>query len=968
MIDSTALIARLGDAGAARFWADHDQRARRSIAKYGGTEIDRSDGFFLLFDHPASALRFASDYHRVTSDLGAAVRVGIHHAIVTLRHNPPDDVARGAKPLEVEGLAKPLTARIMALAGGGRTLLSAEAAAVLDPTALDGQVIRSHGHYRLKGIVDPVEVVEAAAPGRVGTPPGDGEKAYRVVAVGGLWRPVREVRHNLAPERDDFVGRQVELRALAELLEGGARLVTVLGAAGTGKTRLARRYAAAWLGEWPGGAYFCDLSEARSLEGIHFVVALALGVPLGKGDAGMQLGHAISARGRCLVILDNFEQVELHAPNAVGRWLDLATEACFVVTSRVRLRLPGESIAALDTLPLADEAITLFELRARTQRPDFAVDERNRDAVAQIVRLLDGLPLAIELAAARVSVLSVEQIVERMKDRFTLLAGARGVAARQATLKAAIDWSWDLLAPSERAALAQCVVFDGGFTLKAAEAVIVLDTQANAPSVLDAIHSLVDKSLLRALQPASSDRLDIGEPFFAMYLSIREYAAAKLRSLGDEAGDNAELRHARYFAGFGSDDQLDALLRHGGVARRQRLALDLDNLVGGCRRAVRRRQDELAAGCFLAAWAVLEVQGPFNLASILGRQVAALDTLPPRVGARVQAALASALRDEGKTEASDAELARSLALAQEAGDTRGEALAWRLLAVARHRDGRTEEALRCFETALALHETVGDQAQLGAVRANLANLQMELGSMAQARASYEAAIALQRAVGNRAGEAVSIGNLGTLLHELGELAPARSAYEQALVIHRNAGSVLQEAITLGNLGILESQHGDHRAAAECYRAALAIYRETGSRRGEGVALSQIGDLHRALGEPEAAFAAYEDSLRICREVGNRRFEGGVLAGMGELQVDRGLRDEGLRALEEGEDLLREVGDPLDLAKVVCAKGRVAFAGGDIATARAALTDAGTIGDRLGAAPGSDLGRQIDGLRSLLDGA
>lgn len=732
LVDSTALLERLGDARAARLWTRHDRRARRLLMQHDGLEIDRSDGFFLLFNHAEDAVHFACEYHRLVGELGCAARVGIHFGSVALRRNLPDEVARGAKPLRVEGLAKPMAARIMALADGGRTLLSADAAAALDAAALDGQVLDGHGHYRFKGIDEPVGVAELAAPLAACTPPADGENAHRVVRVGELWRPVREVRHNLVPERDAFVGRQAELRRLAEQLEAGTRLLTVLGPGGTGKTRLVRRYAMAWLGEWPGGVYFCDLSEARDLEGIHFAVALALGVPLSKGDVGLQLGHAIAGRGRCLVILDNFEQVQPHAPASVGHWLDHVVQARFIVTSRERLHLAGEVVAALDPLALADDAIALFAARARAQQQDFVIVAGNRGAVAEIVRQLDGLPLAIELAAARVRVMSPAQMVLRMKDRFTLLAGARGVAARQSTLRAAIDWSWDLLAPWEQAALAQCSVFDGGFTLEAAEALVALRAWPEAPLVLDAIQSLVDKSPLRAWLPKTAGRLHISEPYFGMNLSIHEYASQKLRAFGDQAATDAEQRHGSHFARFGSDQALDGLVRHGAIAKRQVLALELDDLVNACRRAIQRGQSELSAACFLAAWPVFESQGPFNPAATMGQQVAELEGLAPHRRALVQIAVGHALRAQGKIDASNAMLAQALAVAGQSSDRRAEAHALRHLATAQHRDGRTDEANRTFDAAVALHEALKDRPQLGALRANIANLQMEQGRMVEA--------------------------------------------------------------------------------------------------------------------------------------------------------------------------------------------------------------------------------------------
>ena len=253
--------------------------------------------------------------------------------------------------------------------------------------------------------------------------------------------------------------------------------------------------------------------------------------------------------------------------------------------------------------------------------------EGNRAAVAQIVRLLDGLPLAIELAAARIRIFSPAQLVERMRNRFALLAGARGAAARQATLQGAIDWSWELLAAWEQAAFAQCAVFDGGFTLEAAEAVLDLSPWPEAPPAMDVIQALADKSLLRTWIPATQSRYDIDEPFFGMYLSIREYAANKLEASGSPKKRTTEERHGRYFAGFGGDDALEGLAREGGVKRRLVLALELDNLVAACRRAAMRNDAGVAVATYRASAEVFALHGPFAADIALGEQVLSLEDL-----------------------------------------------------------------------------------------------------------------------------------------------------------------------------------------------------------------------------------------------------------------------------------------------------------------------------------------------------
>jgi predicted ATPase/class 3 adenylate cyclase/Tfp pilus assembly protein PilF len=963
VVDSTSLVERLGDAQAAQTWGEHDRRARALILRHGGREIDRTDGFFLVFDDPIRAATFALDYHREIADLGLSARVGLHVGAVTLRHNEPNDVARGAKPIEVEGLAKPFAARIMSLAQGGMTLLSAAGRQALGPAPPAGSALASHGHYRLKGVDEPTEVFELGPEAAsLFAPPTDTDKAYRVVRIDGSWRPVREVRHNLPAARDTFVGRSAELRALSQRLDTGVRLITLLGPGGTGKTRVALQYAWAWLGEWPGGIHFCDLSEARSLDGVCSAVAAALGVPLGQGDLGAQLGNAIAGRGRCLLILDNFEQVVQPAASTVGRWLDRAGQASFIVTSREQLHLRGETLYAIEPLPLQGDAVALFEVRARAQRDDFRIHDGNRAAVGEVVRLLDGLPLAIELAAARVRVLTPAQLVDRMRDRFSLLAGARGAAARQATLRAAIDWSWQLLTPWEQSAFAQCSVFEGGFTMGAAEAVLDLAHWPQAPPVMDVVQALIDKSLLRTWGGAEAGRLDIDEPHFAMYVSIHEYARERL-DLQTQAA--AHRRHGRFFATFGTDAAILALTSHGGVRQQRLLRLELDNLVAACRRAVARGDAATAVDTFRATWEVLDLHGPFSLGATLGARVLALPGMDPHARAAACVSHALVSRHLGDKELARARLEEALQLAVDTGDTRCQGIVLGQFALLNMGQSRVVEARESFENALALLQAGGHRREEGLVLGNFANLHTDQGRMEEARVQYEAAIAIHREVGNRRAEGIVLGNLGAFQFDQGQLQQARDAYEAALAVNREVGSRRSEGVVLANLGNLLIHFERTDEALACYEQALAIGREVGHRYNEALVLGHIGIFRQTQGRCDAARECYRRALDIGREIGNQRIQAFAMINMGDLLIGEKSFDAARATLIEPEQIIRHLGDTLELAKLLAMRGLADVGTGDTASGEAALAESLALADALNVGPESELRRCIESLRGSL---
>jgi len=855
LVASTALAIRLGEARATVLLTTHDRIARDLLVEYGGREIDKSDGFLLLFDEPTAAANYAQAYHRALAmlDTPLQARVGLHFARVHLRPNSPQDIGRGAKPVEVEGLAKSVAARAMSVAGAGQTIATPQAVAEILRQRNSEPLITSHGHWQLKGLPDPLELFELGVVGEApSSPPADGDKAWRVSWNGQTWVPVHKPRH-LPAERDVFKGRAIELQALATLLEDGARIVSILGIGGSGKTRLAIHYGWMWLGDYPGGVWFCDLADARTADGIASAVARSLDVPLRK-DPIAQLGHAIDARGRCLLILDNFEQVAGHADATLGPWVDRAPDAQFIVTSRQVLGLPGEASLLLPPLRL-EPALELFAVRARAAKPTFALTEDNRQTVVELVDLLDRLPLAIELAAARVRVMPPATLLARMGQRFRLLKAKAGRRDRHATLSGMLDWSWDLLSPVERSALAQLSVFEGGFTLEAAEAVLDVDAFDDAPWPVDLVESLVDKSLVR---PGDDNR-------FGFLVTVQEYAAQKLKADG---GEGASQRHLAHLAGFGTPQALDALDGHGGIPLQAALLPELDNLVKACRHGTRSEEAELAVNALSAAWRVLSMTGPLATGLTLADGVLALPNLTPDCRSRALQTAVHALR-------------------------------WM---------GRRDSATEYNQEALSLARELGDPDAEGIAVGNVGLLQASMGQHEEALQSCTAALALQRQTGNQVGEGKLLNVLGLQLRALGRLSEARAAHEESLRVTRESGDVRSEGGVLANLGIVHVFCGEMSEAVDLHHQALAIHRQVGNRLSEANVLGNLGNLYRQLGRLDEARDQLEAALHLNRQVGNRQSEGTKLGNLGSVAAEAGLLDESQTWLEAALVAHRETGN------------------------------------------------------------
>jgi len=947
VVDSTKVAHALGDAEMARHWAAHDRAARDLLPLWRGREIDKTDGVLIMFDSVLDAAGYALAYHHALDALGLPfkARVGLHFGPVTLRANSATDVALGAKPFDVEGLATPITARVMAVAQAGQTLLTQDARAQITET--DMRVL-SHGHWRLKGLPEPVEVFEIGDANSPFIPPPDELKAYRVVRQGDVWQPVREVQHNVPAERDCFVGRHEPLGALARKFEAGARLVSVLGMGGTGKTRLATRFALTWLGEFPGGVLFCDLSQARTVDGILLAVGQSADISLNNNDPLVQITQAIARRGKCLVILDNFEQVARYAEATLGTMLNRAPLAKFLVTTREVLGVVGEEVLALAPLQARD-AVDLFLRRAESAKQGLAISELDHLAIHKLATMLDGLPLAIELAAARMRVMTTSDLLMRMNERFSLLWSRTGRQDRQATLRAAFDWSWDLLNASEMAALAQLSVFEGGFTLPSAQAVVMLESHAEVSNVVDVVGLLVDKSFVRSLDDGRFDLLE----------SVREYAAEHLRTTGRFSGSGegaalaARMRHWHYFAGL---DERAATAQRG---------VEVSNLVVACQRAAAAGDTEAAIGTLVCAWYVLSLTGPFRAGVELAASVAAMAGLNERQCADIDWVAASALDRLGQVSEARAHLESGLALAQAVGHQQGEARL--LLAAASQQVAQNQfnEALPNLDRALAIAQSSSELSLQCKVLFALGRLADAQTKHEQAQHHYVSALAMAREIGDKRMEGGLLGNLGGLHHDQGRLEAARQHYEQALALAHQVGDRRWEGNARCNLGLVHHEQGESLQAQLEFQKALTIALEVGHVRLQGIALCNLGIVLEANQAVSEALLHYSRAVVVAQDLGDCRLEGQFRGYMGLLHARMHHFSDARTCLAVGEAMLLKAQDNISLALLLCAQAEAEHLAGESKAAMSAWFRVRKLALQSPVEVNSELGRALARLQALL---
>jgi predicted ATPase/class 3 adenylate cyclase len=689
---STKLLDELGAEAYAEALAEHRRVMREAFAATGGVEVDtQGDAFFVAFPSAWEALAGAAQAQAALAAGPVRVRIGIHSGepLLTEEGYVGIDVHRGA--------------RVMSAGHGGQVLVSHATYALLDGES--GLV--DLGRHRLKDLTEPQPLYQL----------GEGEfPSLRTLD-----------QTNLPVQPTPLVGREAELSELLGLL-GEARLVTLTGAGGSGKTRLALQAAAELVEEYGDGVWWVSLAALRDPELVEPTIAQVVGAKDGLA------GHLRSKK--TMLLLDNLEQL-LEAAPQIAALVAEAPELRVLATSRERLAIGAEQEYPVPTLVPA-EAVALFTARARRLRPRFEPDEH----VEEICRRLDGLPLALELAAARVKVLTPAQIAERLDRSLELLtAGSRDTPERQRTLRATIEWSYDLLDEKEKELFASLAVFAGSFELEAAENVCKAD--------LDTLASLVDKSLLRQTE----------EGRFFMLETIREFAGECLEAGGQL--DRIRRSHFDFFLALAEEARDDLEFDQRATVWLKRLELEHDNLRAALQWALdldeARLELRLAAALsrFWHARSNLD-EGRSRVAGALARD--------PEAPAEVRG---HALRWAAMMAHKQGDLNGARALAEEAaagyraaGHVRGLANAINMLGVVAAGERKHEEARALYEESKSMREDLGDEFELLSSFHNLGLLALDQGDHDEARKQLEAALALGRKNNQEGAVANSLCDLG----------------------------------------------------------------------------------------------------------------------------------------------------------------------------------------------------------------
>ena len=692
--------------------------------------------------------------------------------------------------------------------------------------------------------------------------------------------------NNLPVPLTSFVGRQGEMEEVARLL-GSARLVTLLGSGGCGKTRLGIQVARNLLESLPDGAWVVELAALSDPSLVPQSVAIALGLREESGRPLVEMVAEHLSSRTLLLVLDNCEHLAAACASLVQALLASAPGIRILATSRQGLGVPGETLWRIPSLSVPDpggaplnrqalsryEAVRLFLDRAAAVQPSFALTDQNAWTVAQICGRLDGIPLAIELAAARVKVLPAQQILSRLEDRFRLLtSGSSGTLERQQTLRAAVDWSYDLLTEKEQQLFQRVSVFAGGLSLEGAEAVCSGNGIAEE-EILDLLAHLVDKSLLTPEEGCE------GSARYRLLETLRAYGKERLERAGN--WDEYVNRHGEFYRGVAERAEHE-LLGPEQASWLNRLEEEHDNFRQAIESAHERgdvaRELSICASLWRFWWTRgFWQEGNRRLTKALDAAGGASVTPASRGASRARSGdpiRAKALhggavlaRSLGEYAAAHDRIEACISIARDAGDREGLALSLRELGNLAYVKGDHAAARAAYEETLVQCRAIDDRHGIAAVLHNLGSVALGQEDYAAARRLYEESLTLERELGDRTGEAITLNGLGTSLRAQGDDAAALAYHEEGLALQRELGERSGIAYSLGELGLLAANAHEFQRGRAYLAESLGILREMGDQHGIADALERAAALEFRQDQPERALTLYGASRALRERLG-----------------------------------------------------------------------------------------------------
>ena len=847
-IESSTKLWRSNPAAMSTAVARHEELITDAVRRFGGyLPVDHGEGdsVFSVFTRATDAIGAAGHMQQALAaeswpgGIELKVRVGLHTGEAELRGG------------NYYGAAVSRAARIRSLAWGGQTLMSQSTYDLVRDGLPPAFTVRDLGTYVLKDFDRPERIFELRPPGAFREFPALGSSESRP--------------HNLPLPITTFVGREREVAELEHLLVGH-RLVTVTGPGGCGKTRLALEVSRRVIDDFEDGAYVVDLASVADPTVVPITVARNLGVREGRDQAALEGLEQFLAGRSMLLLLDNFERV-LPAAEMVSKLLSASPGLRVLVTSRAPLRLRGEQEVPLEPLSLPEprrglkaeelrscDAIQLFVERAQAVNPRFELTDENSELVVEVCSRLDGLPLAIELAAVRLRLLPLSALAERLRTRLDLLrGGARDLPARQQTLRDLIDWDYEVLPEDERAAFRALSAFDGGFSLEAATRVL---GEEDDFVVLDQLESLVSKSLLR--QSPTTDE----QPRFMMLQTIRERAADLLQ----ESGEAPEVRerHATFYLSLA--EKADASMR--GPEQTMWLQL-LEEEHPNLRAALRWAEAEgdkeaILRLCSSLAnfWATRGYLSEGRRSCDAALRLSAGDRTALR--AHLLSGAAMIARGQGEFDRADDLLDECVSIRRELGDEDGVASALRHLGALHYDRGDMRRARELTEQSLEIRRRLGNTLGVAQALNNLGVMAQLEGDHERAIALYEESLALFRELSDKEGIARSVMNLGAVSRDVGELDRSAALLRESMRLWLELGDAWDMTDAMEDLAGVQCELGRWEVAATLFGAAEGVRKGIGAQRNvsdQAAYERRVEAIRREL-DPEKLSAAWEEGARM----------------------------------------------------------------------------------------------------------